>query len=315
MPKLSYFPLFRSVFQKGIVIQYIILIISQTPDFCKEIMQFYADFARFFTLTFSARYGIITTLEKTNFLEDYAMKFKSIRFKEIDSTNEEAKRYVSGGGSLPALIFSESQTAGKGRLGRSFFSSDNKGVYATVVFSAPDEDAFLRITSIAAVCAVESIKELFGISTEIKWVNDIYFHSKKAGGILAESFVVDGARYVAVGFGINLYTRLPEELRDIAISLFPEYPDSYTLNMQRDALADRLADKLLSAIESSDFEKYIEKYRALSCVIGNDIVFTENGSEHSAAALDINSDGSLLVRLSDGTERSLSTGEISLRVM
>ncbi|MBO7302855.1 MAG: biotin--[acetyl-CoA-carboxylase] ligase, partial [Clostridia bacterium] len=168
------------------------------------------------------------------------MKFKNIRFKEIDSTNDEAKRYVSGGGELPALIFSESQTAGRGRLGRSFFSSDNKGVYMTVVFEAPAEDAFLKITSIAAVCAVESIKELFGVSTEIKWVNDIYYKSKKVGGILAESFVVDDKRYVAVGFGINLYTRLPEELRDIAISIFPEYPDSYTLKMQRDALVDRI---------------------------------------------------------------------------
>ena len=243
------------------------------------------------------------------------MKFKSIRFKEIDSTNDEAKRYVSEGGELPALIFSESQTAGKGRLGRSFFSSDNKGVYFTVVFEAPDVDAFLRITSTAAVCSVEAIKELFGISTEIKWVNDIYYKSKKAGGILAESFLSDGKRYVAVGFGINLYTRLPEELRDIATSLFPEYPDSYTLKMQRDALVDRITSKLLSALESSDLDKYIEKYRALSCVIGKDVTFTENGAEYSALALDINSDGALLVRLSDGSERLLSSGEISLRVI
>ena len=243
------------------------------------------------------------------------MKFKNIRFKEIDSTNDEAKRYVSGGGELPALIFSESQTAGRGRLGRSFFSSDNKGVYMTVVFEAPAEDAFLKITSIAAVCAVESIKELFGVSTEIKWVNDIYYKSKKVGGILAESFVVDEKRYVAVGFGINLYTRLPEELRDIAISIFPEYPDSYTLKMQRDALVDRITSKLLTALESSELDKYIEKYRALSCVIGKNVTFIENGSEFSALALDINSDGALLARLSDGSERLLSTGEISLKLM
>ena len=241
------------------------------------------------------------------------MKYNFVRFTEIDSTNNEAKRYVSEGGSLPALILSESQTEGRGRLGRSFFSSDNKGVYVTVVMKEPCENAFLRTTAISAVCAVESIKELFGISTEIKWVNDIYYQSKKLGGILAESFFVDGERYVAVGFGINLYTRLPEELRDIAISLFPEYPDSYTLKMQRDALANRITEKLLSALERDDHTEYMKKYRTLSCVIDRDIIFVQNGSEYNARVLDINDDGALAVRLEDGSVRYLSSGEISIK--
>ena len=127
------------------------------------------------------------------------MKYNFVRFKEIDSTNNEAKRYVSEGGVLPALLLAERQTEGRGRMGRSFYSSDNKGVYITVVMKAEaGDEAFLRATAVSAVCVVESIKELFGISTEIKWVNDIYYQSKKVAGILAESFVVDGERYVAV---------------------------------------------------------------------------------------------------------------------
>lgn len=241
------------------------------------------------------------------------MKYNFIRFKEIDSTNNEAKRYASEGGPLPALILSESQREGRGRLGRSFFSSDNKGVYITVVVKALGENAFLRGTAVAAVCASEAIKELFGISTEIKWVNDIFYQSKKVGGILAESFFVDGERYVAIGFGINLYTRLPAELRDIAISLFPEYPDSYTLNMQRDALANLIAEKLLTALSKDDFSSYMEKYRSLSCVIDRHIVFTENGREYSAFAFDITKEGALAVRLEDGSVRYLSSGEISIK--
>ena len=232
---------------------------------------------------------------------------------EIDSTNNEAKRYASEGGALPALILSESQREGRGRLGRSFYSSDNKGVYMTLVFKAAGENAFLRGTAVSAVCVVEAIKELFGISTEIKWVNDIYYKSKKVGGILAESFFVDEERYVAVGFGINLYTQLPDELRDIAISLFPEYPDSYTLNMQRDALANLIAEKLLSAIEKDDYINYMNKYRSLSCVIGHDITFVENSCEYSAHAFDINDDGALAVKLSDGSVRYLNSGEISVK--
>ena len=244
-----------------------------------------------------------------------AVKYNFIRFKEIDSTNNEAKRYVENGGALPAIILSESQTEGRGRMGRSFFSTDNKGVYMTVVFKAPEEDAFLRITAISAVCAVESIKELFGISTEIKWVNDIIYKSKKVAGILAESFVVGEERYVAVGFGINLYTQLPDDLRDIAISIFPEYPDSYTLKMQRDALANRITEKLLAAIEKDDCAEYMTKYRALSCVIGNDIVFTQNGCECTAHAFDINDKGALGVKLDGGLTIYLSSGEISVKLV
>ena len=118
------------------------------------------------------------------------MKYNFVRFKEIDSTNNEAKRYVSAGGELPALLLSETQKEGRGRMGRSFYS-DNKGVYITVVVKAPGENLFLRGTAVSAVCVVESIKELFGISTEIRWVNDIYYQSKKVAGILAESFVFD----------------------------------------------------------------------------------------------------------------------------
>ena len=242
------------------------------------------------------------------------MKYNFVRFKEIDSTNNEAKRYVSAGGTLPVLILSERQSEGRGRMGRSFYSSDNKGVYITVAIKAPaDNNAFLRGTAVAAVCVVESIKELFGISTEIKWVNDIYYQSKKVAGILAESFFVDGERYVAIGFGINLYTQIPSELRDIAISLFPEYPDSYTLNMQRDALANRIAEKFLSVIEKEIYAEYIKKYRSLSCVIDHHIVFSENGREYSAFAFDINDDGALAVRLEDGSVRYLNSGEISIK--
>lgn len=267
-------------------------------------------------LTFIIMHDIIITLFQKVFFHGgilQKMKYNFIRFKEIDSTNNEAKRYASEGGALPALILSENQSEGRGRLGRSFFS-DKNGVYMTLVFKAPSDSIFLRGTAISAICVVEAIHELFGVSTEIKWVNDIYYKSKKVAGILAESFFVDDERYVAIGFGINLYTQLPSELRDIAISIFPEYPDSYTLNMQRDALANLIAEKLFSAIEKNDFASYIEKYRSYSCVIDKNITFVENGVSYNGFAFDINSEGALGVRIDDGSVRYLSSGEISLRV-
>ena len=242
------------------------------------------------------------------------MKFFSVRYKEIDSTNNEAKRYVQAGGALPALIFSETQTEGRGRVGRSFYSLDDRGVYMTVVLKAPADDAFLRVTSLAAVCAAESLRELFGVKLKIKWVNDLYIYGKKAAGILTESFFIGDERYIAVGFGINLYTTIPAELHDIATSIFSAPIDSYTLNTQRNALINLITEKLLAAIYSDDFSAYMNKYRALSCVIGAPITFIENGVSYSGEALDITDRGALCVRLSDGSERVLSSGEISVRM-
>ena len=242
------------------------------------------------------------------------MKFFCVRYKEIDSTNNEAKRYVQSGGALPALIFSETQTEGRGRVGRSFYSLDDRGVYMTVVLKAPADDAFLHVTAIASVCAAEALRELFGVKLKIKWVNDLYIYGKKAAGILAESFEVLGERYIAVGFGINLYTTIPAELHDIATSIFSAPIDSYTLNTQRNALINLITEKLLVALSCDDFSEYMAKYRALSCVVGKCVTFVENGVEYSGEAFDITDSGALCVRLSDGKERTLSSGEISVRI-
>ena len=242
------------------------------------------------------------------------MKFFCTRFKKIDSTNAEAKRYVSGGGGLPALLISETQTEGRGRLGRSFYSLDDRGFYMTVVLKAPKENAFLHVTALAAVCVTDALKELFGVKTKIKWVNDIYIFGKKAGGILSESFFVDDERYIAVGFGINLYTDIPADLYDIATSIFSGPIDSYTLNTQRNALANLTTEKLLSALESDDFSSYMQTYRDRSCVINTQITFVENGVSYSAFVYDITDLGELCVRLDDGSERTLSSGEISVKI-
>lgn len=242
------------------------------------------------------------------------MKFKRIKLKEVDSTNNAAKKYASEGGELPALIISDVQTDGRGRMGRSFESNENTGLYMSVVLKAPKNSAFMRITTLAAVCASESIRRLFGVKTTIKWVNDIYLNYKKVGGILAESFFIDGERYVVVGFGINLYTEFSGELANIATSLFFGYPDFYTLSVQKNALANLITEKLLEALECDDFTPFMEKYRTLSCVIGENITFVENGTFYKANALDIVDDGALLVKLDNGNTRTLSSGEISLRI-
>ena len=243
------------------------------------------------------------------------MSFNYIHYTEIDSTNKEAKRYVSEGGALPAMILADRQTAGRGRMGRKFFSSDLGGLYVTIVLKAPSENVFMRATALAAVCTVDSLREIFGVETQIKWVNDIFYKSKKLGGILAESFFIDDERYVAVGFGINLYVlSFPPELKNIAISLFSSYPNEEEQYRIKKELADRIADKFYNVMQSGNMGEVMTKYRKNCIVINKWITFNEGNKQISAFAFDVTDDGALAVRLADGTVRYLRSGEISVKL-
>ena len=125
--------------------------------------------------------------------------------RTVDSTNTEARRRILSGESLPQAILAEEQTAGRGRMGRSFYSPAGTGIYLSLCFEASGSE-ILFLTTAAAVAVHRAIREVTGIVTDIKWVNDLYFRGRKVSGILAESFSVEEKRYVIRGVGVNLYT-------------------------------------------------------------------------------------------------------------
>lgn len=238
-------------------------------------------------------------------------EIRLIRYAETDSTNARAKDYISNeNGNIPALFIAREQTAGRGRMGRSFYSPKDTGLYATLLFEAPkQEERLLSLTSLAAVALCEAIDETLGVHTEIKWVNDLYLNGKKVAGILAESFVFGGSRYVALGFGVNLCTsHFPEDISERAGAL----TDMSVSEETADALALLCSKNLLSFLSLKDFSSPMSRYRARSCVIGRRISFTECEEQKEALALDVTELGALRVRLEDGGERLLSTGEISV---
>ena len=232
-------------------------------------------------------------------------------FDEIDSTNTEARREAEVGLSTPALILANAQSAGRGRMGRSFFSPPATGLYMSLLIEAKTELAdTVRMTTAAAVSVASAIEELCGVEVGIKWVNDIYFGGRKICGILCESFVCgDGKRYAVIGIGINLYTEdFPEEIKDRAASLFPR-------GGVRNALAAAIARKLCEFWKAPENERMMEYYRAHSIVLGKRVVFTEKGVEREGTALSVDGFAALRVRTDDGEERILTGGEISLRAL
>ncbi|MBR6501944.1 MAG: biotin--[Clostridia bacterium] len=128
-------------------------------------------------------------------------------FKKIDSTNIYAKTLASEGYKDGTVVVAREQTAGKGRLGRTFFSKRG-GLYFSVIlrpYKSLNDTVF--ITTAAAVAAARAIEKVSGKKCEIKWVNDIYINNKKVCGILTEGAITpDGSLdYAILGVGINLF--------------------------------------------------------------------------------------------------------------
>ena len=235
-------------------------------------------------------------------------------FSKLDSTNAEARRLSSSGLSHDVLLVAEQQTAGRGRLGRSFYSPDGMGIYMTYLWQphAAAGDA-ISVTTAAAVavhralCATPSLR---GMPFAIKWVNDIYLADKKVCGILAEAVTdpQDGRiGSMWIGIGVNVAPMaFPPELAHIATSLGDGALD-------RNELIARVLDELLLILHDADRYAHMPYYRAHSMVIGKQVNTICADIIKPGTVLDVDKDGGLVILRADGSVETIHSGEVSLR--
>lgn len=206
------------------------------------------------------------------------------------------------------LYLAPSQEKAKGRFGRQFFASKQGGIYMSLHLkpNVPFEE-IKPYTLMVASSVVKAISRLTGIETDIKWVNDIYYNGKKIAGILTEaiSSVETGLiTDVIIGVGINFYiTDFPKAISQKAGSLFSSQP-----TITRNELITEIW-KLFLTIPEKDL---IKVYKEKSLVLNKQVTFSENDIEFSGLAIDITNQGHLLVKLDNGQEKLLRSGEISL---
>ena len=228
----------------------------------------------------------------------------------LDSTNTEAKRLAAAGVRGTTLVAASLQTAGRGRMGRSFYSPDRTGVYFSLLYTprAPLCGA-VSLTGAAAVAVMRAIKETTGRCPMIKWVNDLYLDGKKICGILAESLVMPGAEpQVVLGIGVNLSTAsFPKELEGIAGSLHAE-------SLTRCELIAAIYREIEPFLSDPADRSWLEDYRRHSMVLDRPIEWRRGDEVHTGVAEEIGEDGELVVRDADGVQSILRTGEISVRV-
>ena len=235
-------------------------------------------------------------------------------FDEIDSTNLEAKRLAMTGLSRCAVI-ADRQTAGRGRLGRSFYSPPGCGIYTSLLLRPrPDQLADVTLlTTAAGVAVCRALQKAAGVQAEIKWVNDLYLNGKICG-ILTEGvtdFESGMIESIVIGYGVNFRddAHLPEELRPIVGSVFGAEPPTVT----RSALAAAMLAELLPLAEDLSSRSFLPEYRRRSMLLGREIVFSHAGGRFAAVAERIDDNGGLVVRLPDGSRETLRSGEVSVR--
>ncbi|MGM9520963.1 MAG: biotin--[acetyl-CoA-carboxylase] ligase [Oscillospiraceae bacterium] len=240
--------------------------------------------------------------------------FKLETLDSVDSTNTWLKARAEGLSEWYAVI-AGTQNAGRGRLGRSFFSPPGTGLYISVLLRPrlPASEASL-ITTAAAVAVCRAVEECSGVKAGIKWVNDVLIGGKKICGILTEaSFDIEsgGMSYAVLGVGINVYEPdggFPEEIRDIAGAVFPQHHGG-----MRSRLAAAFLKSFYHIYSSLETRGFVEEYRARSILIGRPVTVIKPGSKAPAVAEDIDGDCRLTVRYPDGSCETLSSGEVSVR--
>lgn len=239
-------------------------------------------------------------------------------YERIGSTNTALKELAAAGEPAGLALVAAEQTAGRGRMGRSFYSPAGSGLYLSLLLrpgiSAAESG---RLTACAAVAVAEALEDLSGKATQIKWVNDVLIGGKKVCGILTEAALdceSGQLQYAIIGIGINIAEPaggFPPELREIAGAVFEQAPPAAVRAKLAAAVLDRLADY----DTQPDNAHCLEAYHVRSLVLGKAINILRPGQPPiPATAIGLEPDYALLVRLDDGSVQRLSSGEVSIRV-
>ena len=229
-----------------------------------------------------------------------------VRYDCIDSTNTEARRLAATGARENALIIARAQTAGRGRLGRSFYSPVGSGLYATLLYYPDRRIAELGgLTCATALACALAIEQLCSTRPRIKWVNDLYLDGRKVCGILCESFGTAHGTALAIGIGINLTTcDFPAELSHTAGSLQAE--------IDPEKLALCICEHLFPYLQSAENALWLQGYRNRFMLTDMRVECITAGERFSATVRGIDDTGALLVTADDGTQRTLYAGEVSI---
>ena len=238
-------------------------------------------------------------------------------FRAIDSTNSEAYQLALRGAKEGEIVLAESQEKGRGRIGRQWFSPAFLNLYLSVILrpNLPPHRASL-LTLMAAVATADAIEEYAGLHPTIKWPNDLLLNGRKIAGLLNEIHAeTDRIHFVVLGIGVNLNVdrqRFPQMIRDRATSL-------------KEEMGQKIARKAFLAILLESLEKWygvfskdggasvLNAWRDRAQIAGKQVKISSFDEVIVGRAVDVDSEGALLVQMRNGQRKRIVAGDVDYR--
>ena len=237
--------------------------------------------------------------------------------EEVDSTNSYLKREALSGAPHGTVAVANGQSAGRGRMTRSFQSPPGKGVYLSILLRPhlPPMD-LMGVTGMTAVAVCGAVERAAGVRPGIKWTNDLVLNGRKICGILTEMALETESgltQSLVIGAGVNV-SHTPEdfgpEVSRMATSLAQE-----GYRVSRSALAAAMIEEFnrLGEALGGDASHWVDAYRRDCVTLGRPVRLLWTDRQVRGEALDIDEQFGLVVRLEDGSETTVRTGEVSVR--
>jgi BirA family transcriptional regulator, biotin operon repressor / biotin---[acetyl-CoA-carboxylase] ligase len=237
-------------------------------------------------------------------------------FKETTSTNDVIEKLARDGVREGVVVFAESQTRGRGRLGRKWVSPANKGLWFSILLRPnlhPQETTQLTVAS--AIALRRAIITETGLHPEIKWPNDILIGGKKVAGILTElSAELDRVKHIILGIGVDVNVdaaELPPEVRKLATSLKIE-AGAHISRVELAAEILRELDRDYARICAGKFSEVADEWEAVCATIGKNVTVQMGDRKISGCAESLDDDGALLVRTQHGHLERVIGGDVTL---
>ncbi len=236
-------------------------------------------------------------------------------FDSVDSTNNILREYANKGEKEGKTVIAQRQTGGKGRLGRSFFSPSDTGLYLSILLRPKLEiTQAVRITTCAALAVCDAVEQTTGQKPSIKWVNDVYLGDRKICGILTEaslSMESGGVDYAVLGIGVNVYEPkdgFPDEIKNVAGAVCTRKSADL-----RNRLAAGIINSFMGYYEHIDKGGFRDEYSRRLMWKGENIFIISGENKTPCRVVDVDEECRLKVELEGGEHKLISSGEISIR--
>jgi biotin-[acetyl-CoA-carboxylase] ligase BirA-like protein len=234
--------------------------------------------------------------------------------REVESTNRWAKKLAEMGAKEGTVTVAEVQTAGRGRLGREWFSPRG-GLWFSIVLR-PEQKASesAKLVFVASLAVAEVLHKKYGVKPETKWPNDVLVHGKKICGVLAEMTTRSGkVTHVVLGVGVNVNFHVGDSLP----ASLKRKPTSVKDELQRKVHLESLLKMLLEKMEKT-YDEYLEAgfvpvlegWKRYARFLGHSVTVMDGEERLSGLALDVDLEGALILRLKNGTQKRFIVGDV-----